>query len=132
MKSYVAILLAAALNAAPVPIKIPRGADGKPDLGGDGVWFPLRLEDMAAGADYKIEVPFLPQAKTKFQDNRAHRGKDTASRCLPQGIPRLPYTPNAFEILQLPNRIVFLYEGGTHIWRTVWMDGRPHPKDPNP
>jgi hypothetical protein len=132
VKLRLAILFAATLSAAPAPNKILRGADGKPDLGGDGVWFPVRLEDITNGAGYKVDVPFLPWAKAKFEDNRTHRDTDTAARCLPQGIPRLTYTANAFEILQLPNRIVFLYEGGTHIWRTVWMDGRAHPKDPNP
>ena len=30
------------------------------------------------------------------------------------------------------NRILFIFEGGAHVWRQVWMDGRAHPKDPNP
>src|SRR5579863_54390 len=62
------MLLAVSLAAAPAPNKIPRGADGKPDLGGEGVWFPLRVEDIT-NADYKVDVPFLPWAKTKFEDN---------------------------------------------------------------
>ena len=37
-----------------------------------------------------------------------------------------------FAIVQAANRIMFVYEGGSHVWRQVWMDGRPHPKDPNP
>ena len=41
------------------------------------------------------------------------------------------YTPHPMEFLQLPNRIVIIYEIGT-LWRNVWMDGRQHPKDPNP
>jgi hypothetical protein len=128
VRYYFAIVIAGALTAAPVP-RLP---DGKPDLGGDGVWFPVRVADIASGADYKVDVPFLKAAKAKFEDNHAHPANDPASRCLPEGVPRITYTPNAFEILQLPNRIVFVYEGGTHIWRTVWMDGRAHPKDPNP
>lgn len=128
VKYCFAILIAGALTAAP----IPRLPDGKPDLGGDGVWFPVRLPDIASGAENKVDVPFLKWAKAKFEENRTHPANDSASRCLPEGVPRISYTPNAFEILQLPNRIVFVYEGGTHIWRTVWMDGRAHPKDPNP
>jgi hypothetical protein len=111
---------------------IPRLADGKPDLGGNGVWFPRGLVDMASDGDSKIDVPFLPWAKAKLEENRGHLQNDAVSRCLPEGVPRIAYTPHAFEIVQLPNRIVFVYEGGTHIWRTVWMDGRAHPKDPNP
>ena len=40
--------------------------------------------------------------------------------------------PRPFEIVQTPDRILFIYEGGAHVWRQVWMDGRAHPKDPNP
>jgi len=28
--------------------------------------------------------------------------------------------------------IVIIYEGGTHLWRQIFMDGRQHPADPNP
>src|SRR5206468_3201795 len=33
------------------------------------------------------------------------------------------------EILQLPEqkRIVMIFEGGAHIWREIYLDGRPHP-----
>ena len=49
---------------------------------------------------------------------------DPEGKCLPPGVPRMMYTPYPAEILQLPNRIVFIYEGGAHVWRTIWMDGR--------
>lgn len=102
------------------------------DLGGDGVWFPRAIADIAAGGDHPVDVPFQPWAKARFEDNRTHRENDSVSKCLPEGVPRIAFTPNAFEIVQQADRVVFLYEGGTHIWRTVWMDGRAHPKDPNP
>ena len=41
-------------------------------------------------------------------------------------------TPFPFQIFQLPDRVLFLYEGGAHVWREIFTDGRPHPKDPNP
>ena len=41
-------------------------------------------------------------------------------------------TPFAFQIFQEPDRVLFVFEGGTHIWRVIYMDGRQHPKDPNP
>ena len=39
-------------------------------------------------------------------------------------------TPFPMEILQMPQqkRIVMIYEGGTHIWRNIYMDGRKHPE----
>ena len=42
------------------------------------------------------------------------------------------YTPYPTEIFQLPERIVFVFEGGAHVWRNIWLDGRQQPKDPNP
>ena len=42
------------------------------------------------------------------------------------------YTPYPTEILQLPERVVFVYEGGAHVWRNIWLDGRQPTYDPNP
>ena len=55
---------------------------------------------------------------------------DPQGYCMPPSGPRLMTTPFPMEILQLPEqqRIVMIYEGGTHIWRVIYMDGRPHPK----
>ena len=51
---------------------------------------------------------------------------------MPPGVPRMLYTPYPTQILQLPDRVVFLYEGGAHIWRVIYLDGRPHPRDVQP
>jgi hypothetical protein len=99
-----------------------------PDLGGDGVWLPQHVADLASKAD----VPFQPSAKLKFQENNAMKKSETDQRCLPPGVPRIMLMPRPFEIVQAPNRILFVYEGGAHVWRQVWTDGRAHPKDPNP
>ena len=39
-------------------------------------------------------------------------------------------TPYPMEIIQLPEqkRIIMIFEGATHIWREIYMDGRPHPQ----
>ena len=37
-----------------------------------------------------------------------------------------------YESLGLPERVVFVLEGGAHVWRNIWLDGRQQPKDPNP
>jgi len=45
------------------------------------------------------------------------------------------YEPYSMEILQLPNRVVIVYEGGTHIFRSIPIGtkaGLKHPPDPNP
>ncbi len=51
---------------------------------------------------------------------------------MPPGVPRMMYTPYPTEIFRLPERIVFVFEGGAHVWRNIWLDGRQQPKDPNP
>ena len=32
------------------------------------------------------------------------------------------------QMYQLPDRILQIYEGGAHMWRVIWMDGRSHPQ----
>ncbi len=98
------------------------------DLGSDGVWLPRQLPDLALNAD----VPFQPWAKLKFQENHAMKQNELDLRCLPPGVPRIMLMARPLEIVQTANRILFVYEGGAHVWRQVWMDGRAHPKDPNP
>ena len=50
--------------------------------------------------------------------------------CLPPGGPRMMATPYQMEIIQLPEhkRIVMIFEGATHIWREIYMDGRSVPR----
>jgi hypothetical protein len=98
------------------------------DLGSDGVWLPHPVVDLGSSA----AVPFQPWAKLKFQENHAKQQNELDRRCLPPGVPRITLMARPFEIVQTPNRILFVYEGGAHVWRQIWMDGRAHPKDPNP
>jgi hypothetical protein len=108
--------------------QVPNPANATPDLGGGGVWLPHPVADLAA----KFEVPFQAWARLKFQENNALKQNELDLRCLPPGVPRIALMPRPFEIVQTPNRILFVYEGGAHVWRQVWMDGRAYPKDPNP
>jgi hypothetical protein len=119
---------------------------GKPDLGGNsqafnaqgrGIWqvpYIVDMQKQGKTVDGKtIEVPFTAKGKAAFDLATSNQSKDDPEGfCLPPGVPRMMYTPYPAEILQLPNRIVFIYEGGAHVWRNIWMDGRPQPKDPNP
>jgi hypothetical protein len=52
-------------------------------------------------------------------------------RCDPDGPPKVLNLPNPFEIVQIPGRVFMFFEE-QHIWRTIWVDGRPLPKDPDP
>src|SRR5580704_4521384 len=131
---------------------------GKPDLGGNsqsinskmrGIWRVPYIIDMqkqgCALNDQKcyenlgrqhttsVDVPFTELGRKAFEAAQATNSKeDPEGFCLPPGVPRMMYTPYPTEILQLPERIVFVYEGGAHVWRNIWLDGRQQPKDPNP
>jgi hypothetical protein len=115
----------------------PRLADGHPDLGNaTGSWVPPGVGDMAgthggfagsAQPERKQDVPFLSWAKTLFEQRNANVTRDDPEGfCLPPGGPRLYATSFPFQIYQLPNRILFVFEGGAHMWRVVYMDGRKH------
>jgi hypothetical protein len=121
----------------------PRLPDGHPDLGnGKGSWNPRIIANLAGNGrggaarspvDKVVDVPFQPWAKTVYDQRQATLLKDDPEGlCLPPGIPRLMATPFPFQIFQLPDRVLFVFEGGAHIWRAIYTDGRAHPKDPNP
>ena len=120
----------------------PRMPDGHPDLGNaKGSWNPRILANLAgmgnqdprrSPVDKKVDVPFQPWAKALYEHNVEDLSKDDPeARCFPPGIPRMNATPFPFQMYQLPDRVIFLYEGGTHIWRVVPLN-KPHAKDPNP
>jgi hypothetical protein len=87
----------------------------------------------------KTRPPLTPWGKAKFDaakplvGPRAVPGEENNPelRCEPDGPPKLLNLPNPFEIVQIPGRVLMFFELG-HIWRTVWTDGRPLPKDPDP
>ena len=131
---------------------------GKPDLGGNsqsisskmkGIWRVPYIIDMqkqgCALGDQKCYESLgrqhttpsrylsLKLGRKAFEAAQATNSKeDPEGFCLPPGVPRMMYTPYPTEILQLPERIVFVFEGGAHVWRNIWLDGRQQPKDPNP
>jgi hypothetical protein len=121
-----------ALMVSQVQGQVAPLADGHPDLSGDGVWLPRHVADLGSKLSSGSEIPFQPEAKLKFQKNHAMPQNDLDQRCLPPGVPRIMLLARPFEIVQAANRILFMYEGGAHVWRQVWMDGRAHPEDPNP
>jgi hypothetical protein len=84
----------------------------------------------SGGAAKEPWIPFQPWSAAVYNYNALNDGKyDPEGFCLPPGGPRLMGTPYPAEIFQFPEqkRIVIIFEGGAHIWREIYMDGRPHP-----
>jgi len=134
----------------------PRLADGTPNLGrvpGEkGVWDVPYIQNMGmripgpdgktaaerstpgagrGGAKAEPDVPFLPWSRAIYDYNSKNNSKyDPEGYCLPPGGPRMMATPYPMEIIQQPDqkRIVMIFEGATHIWREIYMDGRAHPQ----
>jgi hypothetical protein len=122
-------------SAAPAPT--PRFKDGTVDLGGDGIWDQSWITDFGKQLVGAKEIPFLPWTKAMYDYNAANKvAYDPQGFCLPPGGPRMFGTPYPSEIIQDRDRdrIVVIFEGGAHVWREIYMDGRPLPKreDLNP
>ena len=101
----------------------PRMPDGKPDL--SGVWLPAFATDAGFA---KPEA--LPWAAAVTKEREEDHGRDIPSgHCLPLGVIMSTFV-FPYQLVQTPKVLVMLYEG--EVPRQVYMDGRGHPKDPNP
>jgi hypothetical protein len=134
---------AAAQVAAPEPPAIrpptPRLADGTPNLSrvekGKGYWALKQYRDYADILVSPSEIPYRPWARQLTMERRAAESRDDPQgHCLPPAGPRMMTTPYPMEIVQLPEqeRILMIFEGGAHLWREIYMDGREFPENLNP
>jgi len=139
-----ALLGASPLRAAdsplPTPAKIPRTAQGKPDL--SGIW------ETTSAADYDLEphptrkdappglgivdggeIPYTPQALEKKKKNFAARESDDPRlKCWTLGTPRGIYYPEPFQIFQRLQDVTVYFQFGDSV-RTIHTDGTLHPVD---
>src|SRR5258705_1257618 len=121
----------------------PRMPDGTPDF--QGIWdAPLamgfqNIEDFPGDpspggfgpavtvvvdpADGK--VPYLPWARAQ-RDENVRGFIDPYAQCLPTGVPRQMANFRTRQITQSASAISIVNEAGGHIYRVVYMDGRPH------
>ena len=113
--------------------RVPRTADGKPNL--NGIWQTFgganwNLEDHGASAGPFFQegaigaipagqsvvegggdIPYTPAALAKRNENARNRlTLDPEVKCYMPGIPRANYMPYPFQIVQSPQNILFAYE----------------------
>jgi len=114
---------------AAVPSKpTPRWPDGHPVLGSPlgekGTW------GSCCGSLSNAQTPYQPWAKALY-DYRRTNEFEPHTRCKPSGGARQFVTPYGTEMVELPDlqRILIFDIGGPHTFRTIYLDGKPHPKD---
>jgi len=74
----------------------------------------------------------VPSSKSPGPEgDRVVPGKenDPALSCLPDGIPKILTSPEPFEIISVPGRVLMFFEKD-HGWRQIWTDGRKLSDDP--
>jgi hypothetical protein len=123
-------------QGGPPPKPAPRDANGRAILGGEtpkdtGLWLPVFgiLDPILAAP----KVPFQPWAKAIYDDRQKHE-LEPHTRCKPSGVARQFLTPYGVEFVDMPEleRLFIFDVGGPHTYRTVYMDGRPHPRNLTP
>jgi hypothetical protein len=116
---------AAAAPAAPTP----HFPDGTLRLGA----LPGQTGTWNGGGGGNADVPYQPWARAISNYRRVNEF-EPHTRCKPSGGPRQFLTPYGVEIVDLPElkRIMIMDIGGPHTFRTIYMDGRTHPKDLQP
>jgi hypothetical protein len=121
-------------------------APGTPDL--SGAWNMLKA-DGGFWASYApddkyglkgLQPPMTEWGSAKFKTAVPAQGIDqhqtgvndpTVFQCLPPSVPRVYMEPNPVEFIQLPGRVIELFELGNE-WRIIYTDGRPHSEDAYP
>src|SRR5262245_51470208 len=154
LSSYPALGQNPQRGPAPPPRPTPRLPDGRVNLGapeGDkGVWAPAGIIQLSlnptsvnrAGANTHLpnnikleDVPFQPWARALHAARQAAFESDEPhTRCKASGGARQFITPYGVEFVEMPEaKLMYIFDiGGPHTFRTIYMDGRPHPKNLEP
>jgi hypothetical protein len=112
------------------PLPDGQGADLR------GVWMRNYEHRYQNYAFTEAPPPMTPWAQARFQQSRPTFGtnsvavletNDPVYRCQPPGVPRIYAHPSPFEIFQLSDRVVIVYEFQHHV-RQIYTDGRDYPE----
>ena len=79
------------------------------------------------------QIPFQPWARMLF-DDRVWGRQEPYVRCKPSSAAREVATAYGTQFLDVPelDRFYIIETGGAHSFRTIFMDGRPHPANLSP
>ena len=141
--SAAALLVTTILAAAVSPV----AAQSAPSLdhGADftGVWTNVNAPGTAEWAIYTFSQnlpPMTDWALARFNASKPQRGPrgvavaetdDLTYKCYPPGTPRIYLHPFPMEIIQLPGRVIMVFEYD-HLIRQIYTDGREHRTDLSP
>jgi len=117
----------------------PTPANDSRDL--SGIWM-VRGTYRVFNEELSVERPavFTAWGQAQFDSHKTSRGpravvpalgNDPIGVCDPMGVPRILLYDTPTEFVQAPGRIIQFFER-SHKWRTIWMDGRPHPTHEEP
>jgi hypothetical protein len=114
------------VTAQPAPngTPVPRTPDGRADL--SGVWNKAIHQNTSRPVE---PLAFTPAGLKAF--NEVATLVDPTSRCVLPGVPRVNNSPYPFQIMQMADRVVFVYEY-MHNFRVIYTDGRGHRKNWEP
>jgi hypothetical protein len=133
------VLFVCFVGPASAQSRLPRTADGKPNL--QGFW---KADSRAAydlGDHYArvnmpasrsvIEgggaIPYLPAAAAQRAANYKNRAAaDPLSKCYMPGVPRIMYLDYPFQIFQTAKHVAIAFEWNQD-YRLIYTDGSPHP-----
>jgi hypothetical protein len=117
---------------------MPRTRDGKPDL--SGIWQEHTLaawDVVKHRGDYGFpggpgiaendQIPYQDGALKKRAELAKNLLNDPTAHCELPGVPRIAYSPYAFEIVQTAGKIHVDYEY-MHAWRILHLDRTTHPE----
>jgi hypothetical protein len=103
-----------------------------PDL--SGVWTPGPGSGNGGNAFRRgDEPPMTPWGQERFNENKPSFGPRAVAQsnnptfnCYPPGVPQIYFYPLLVELVQLPGKIIQIFEYD-HSVRYIYTDGRPHP-----
>jgi hypothetical protein len=133
-----AAVCALGLWASAATAQVPTKGEHNADL--SGVWTNQNQPGTAEWAIYTFSKD-LPEmtawGKAKFDAAKPQRGPrggavagtdDLVYKCYPPGTPRIYIHPFPMEIIQLPGRVLMIFEYD-HLVRQIYTDGREHRTD---